>query len=144
MKFNLQRVMELIKKDAAQNLSILNLDYSIEEDRLTVSGEAGYTNPDCDFDIIFMIWADGDCSFSAYFGEIEESLSTLKLVNKFNDANAPFKAYISEDVSDLTLDYDFIDFDEIEKFDHLLSQIIDTLTREIETPEMRRLLSYIS
>ena len=144
MEFNLNQVMQLIKKDAAQNLSVLDLEYSIEGDLLTVSGTAGYTNPDCDFDILFMVWDNGDCDFGANFGKIEESLATLKIINKFNAVNTPFRAYIDETTSNLNLDYEFVDLDDISKFDHLLSQIIDILVCNIVSTEMRRLLSYVT
>ena len=142
----LQQVAQIIKKDVTEKLSVLKFEYNFDDDCVEVTADASYNNPDCDFIMGLIVWCDSGCSFWSSFGEIEESVQTLKLVNSYNSNNGPFRAYIDENTSNLCMDFDitYNMIDDISMFDHLYSGIVETLIREIQTPEMRRLLSYIS
>jgi hypothetical protein len=98
MALNMKKALAFVEKDLDKNWSNITFSYS-QEDKESIKVTADVTLNGFDDGIMLIIngHTDGATAFRAVFDKLEATPQSLQLLNKFNDENIYFKAYIRDD-----------------------------------------------
>ena len=97
MKLNLKRAFALIQRDLKKNWSKLDFEYEIKEDKISLAGNLVLDNVEGGIRAIISAYSGGGVVCRAVFDKIDITEDVLENVNRFNDDNVFFKAFVRED-----------------------------------------------
>ena len=97
MDLNLKRVLALIQKDVENNWTELDWEFEQRPEEVVVSTSISLKNIKGGIRAIIRVYVGGGVSLRAVFDKLEPTEEVLKLVNKFNEEQPFFKAFIRED-----------------------------------------------
>lgn len=96
-KFNLAKIYKIIKKEFDRNWSDVEFNYVMKDDYVNVfSTETSLKNIK-DAMIYIRAYDSYSSLYSVCFGELDNSLEVLRLINNFNSNSSFFRLSLSED-----------------------------------------------
>ena len=98
-RFDIDLIRDYIEDDICDNGWDEKIDFEYEQDdeTLTVSANVTLNNHDDDVYVEIYAYTGGSCSMRAVFDKLDKNLTTLNLLNDFNDSVNYFKAYVRDD-----------------------------------------------
>ena len=97
MRVNLKKIMSNIQKKIKKDWRKLNFDYSLERNEVDVTANLTLNNHDDDIRVVINVYDGGMAFFRAVFDKADVTPELLTLLNKFNDDNSFFTAFVRED-----------------------------------------------
>lgn len=97
MKLNVKRALALLQRDLKKNWSKLDFEYEIKEDKISVASTLTLNNVEGSIRAIISVYSGGGTICRAVLDKIDATEDTLNAINRFNDDNVFFKAFIRED-----------------------------------------------
>lgn len=97
MKINVKKAMQLLEKYFKKEWSKITFNYKLESEKFQITADVTLKGFDQDLLLVIDGYEGGGASFRVVFDKFNDTADLYEKMNKFNDENLFFKAFLRND-----------------------------------------------